>query len=345
MAPVAPPLVIGGVTVAPGERRGVSLPVGMLHTRVPVQMPVWVIHGRRPGPRLFISAAIHGDELNGIEIIRRVRARPLTGLKGTLLLVPVVNVFGLLQHSRYLPDRRDLNRSFPGSERGSLAARLAHLFMTEIVERCTHGIDLHTGAVHRSNLPQIRAQLDDEETRTLATAFGAPVVLDSHLRDGSLREAAAERGIPTLIYEAGEALRFDEMSIRVGVAGIVEVMRTLGMLRRKPGTRARPAKPVIADGSHWVRAPAGGILRTAIRLGQRVGAGELLGRVSDPFGADEVRVDATHEGIIIGRNSLPLVNEGDALFHVARMARLGEASRAVEAISGAFRDPDDIVPG
>ena len=343
MAPVAPPLVIGGVTVAPGERRGISLPVGMLHTRVPVQMPVWVIHGRRPGPRLFISAAIHGDELNGIEIIRRVRARPLTGLKGTLLLVPVVNVFGLLQHSRYLPDRRDLNRSFPGSERGSLAARLAHLFMTEIVERCTHGIDLHTGAVHRSNLPQIRAQLDNEETRTLATAFGAPVVHDSQLRDGSLREAAAERGIPTLIYEAGEALRFDEMSIRVGVAGIVEVMRTLGMLRRKPGARARPAKPVIADGSHWVRAPAGGILRTAIRLGQRVAAGELLGRVSDPFGAVEVRVDATHDGIIIGRNSLPLVNEGDALFHVARMARLGEASRAVEAISGAFRDPGDVI--
>jgi predicted deacylase len=343
MPPVAPPLVIGGVTVAPGERRGISLPVGMLHTRVPVQMPVWVIHGRRPGPRLFISAAIHGDELNGIEIIRRVRARPLKGLQGTLLLVPVVNVFGLLQHSRYLPDRRDLNRSFPGSERGSLAARLAHLFMTEIVERCTHGIDLHTGAVHRSNLPQIRAQLDDAETRALATAFGAPVVLDSRLRDGSLREAAAERGIPTLIYEAGEALRFDEMSIRVGVAGIVEVMRTLGMLRRKPGARARPAQPVIADGSHWVRAPAGGILRTAIRLGQRVGTGELLGRVSDPFGADEVRVDAPHEGIIIGRNSLPLVNGGDALFHVARVARPGEASRAVEAISGAFRDPGDVI--
>jgi predicted deacylase len=315
----------------------------MLHTRVPVQMPVWVIHGRRPGPRLFISAAIHGDELNGIEIIRRVRARPLKGLQGTLLLVPVVNVFGLLQHSRYLPDRRDLNRSFPGSERGSLAARLAHLFMAEIVERCTHGIDLHTGAVHRSNLPQIRAQLDDAETRALALAFGAPVVLDSRLRDGSLREAAAEKGIPTLIYEAGEALRFDEMSIRVGVAGIVEVMRTLGMLRRKPGARARPAQPVIADGSHWVRTPAGGILRTAIRLGQRVSTGELLGRVSDPFGADEVRVDAPHEGIIIGRNSLPLVNEGDALFHVARVARPGEAWRAVEAISGAFRDPGDVI--
>lgn len=332
-------ITIGGVTVAPGERRGLSLPAGMLHTHVPVEMPVWVINGRRPGPRLFISAAIHGDELNGIEIIRRIRARPLTGLRGTLLLVPVVNVFGLLHHARNLPDRRDLNRSFPGSDRGSLAARLAHLFMSEIVARCTHGIDLHTGAIHRSNLPQIRAQLDDAETRALALAFGAPVVLDSRLRDGSLREAAGERGIPTLIYEAGEALRFDEMSIRMGVAGIIEVMRRLGMLRGKASQRARAHKPVVADSSHWVRAPEGGILRSGLRLGQRVAAGELLGRVSDPFGAHEVPVTATHAGIVIGCNSLPLVNEGDALFHIARVERPGEAFATVEAIADAFRDP------
>lgn len=334
------PIVIGQTTIAPGERRGLSLPVGMLHTHIPVEMPVWVINGRRAGPRLFISAAIHGDELNGIEIIRRIRTRPLKGLRGSLLLVPVVNVFGLLHHARYLPDRRDLNRSFPGSERGSLAARLAHLFMSEIVDRCTHGIDLHTGAVHRSNLPQVRAQLDNPETRALAMAFGAPVVLDSRLRDGSLREAAAEKGIPTLIYEAGEALRFDELSIRMGVAGIIEVMRQLGMLARR-APRARAAQPVVADSSHWLRAPEGGILRTAVRLGQRVSAGQVLGQVSDPFGAHEFPVKATHAGIVIGRNSLPLVNEGDALFHVARVERPGEATRAVEAMTDAFRDPPD----
>jgi uncharacterized protein len=329
-------ITIGGVTIAPGERRGLSLPAGMLHTHVAIEMPVWVINGRHPGPKLFISAAIHGDELNGIEIIRRIRVRPLTGLRGTLLLVPVVNVFGLLHHARYLPDRRDLNRSFPGSERGSLAARLAHLFMREIVGRCTHGIDLHTGSVHRSNLPQIRAQLDDPETRALALAFGAPVVLDSRLRDGSLREAAAERGIPTLIYEAGEALRFDEMSIRLGVAGIIAVMRRLGMLRRKTTQRPRTAPPAVADSSHWIRAPEGGILRSAVRLGQRVATGEMLGQVSDPFGARDFPVTATHAGIVIGRNSLPLVNEGDALFHIARMERPGEALAAVTAIAEAF---------
>jgi uncharacterized protein len=331
-------MTIGGIRVAPGERRGISLPAGMLHTHLPVEMPVWVINGRRPGPRLFISAAIHGDELNGIEIIRRIRSRSLAGLRGTLLLVPVVNVFGLLNHARYLPDRRDLNRSFPGSERGSLAARLAHLFMSEIVDRCTHGIDLHTGAVHRSNLPQVRAQLDDPETRTLALAFGAPVVLDSQLRDGSLREAAAERGIPTLIYEAGEALRFDELSIRMGVAGIVEVMRQLDMLPAR-ARRTRPAQPVVADSSHWVRAPEGGILRTTVRLGQRVAAGQQLGKVSDPIGVQEYPVTASHAGIVIGRNSLPLVNEGDALFHVARVERPGEAVAAVNAIADSFRNP------
>jgi uncharacterized protein len=331
-------ITIGGTRVAPGERRGLTLPAGVLHTRVPVEMPVWVINGRRAGPRLFVSAAVHGDELNGIEIIRRIRARPLTGLRGTLLLVPVVNVFGLLHHSRYLPDRRDLNRSFPGSERGSLAARLAHLFMREIVDRCTHGIDLHTGAVHRSNLPQIRAQLDHEETRRLALAFGAPVVLDSRLRDGSLREAAEEKGIPMLMYEAGEALRFDELSIRMGVAGILEVMRQLDMLRRRGRDRARPAAPVVAESSYWVRAPEGGILRTAVRLGQRVSAGQLLGQISDPFGARETPVTASHAGIVIGRTSLPLVNEGDALLHVARVERPGEAVAAVAAISEAFRD-------
>jgi hypothetical protein len=330
-------ITIGGVEVRPGERRGLSLPIGMLHTHVPVEMPVWVINGRRAGPRLFICAAIHGDELNGIEIIRRIRVRPLAGLHGTLLLVPVVNVFGVLHHSRYLPDRRDLNRSFPGSERGSLAARLAQQFMAEIVTRCTHGIDLHTGTVHRSNLPQLRAQLDDPVTRELAMAFGAPVVLDSRLRDGSLRQAAAERGIPTLIYEAGEALRFDELSIRMGVAGILAVMRHLGMIRRRPPRAPRPM-PVVADSSYWVRAPEGGVLRSGLRLGQRIAAGERLGQVSDPFGERETPVSAAHGGIVIGRNSLPLVNEGDALFHIARVARPGAAYAAVEAISGAYRD-------
>ncbi|MEJ2514043.1 MAG: succinylglutamate desuccinylase/aspartoacylase family protein [Gammaproteobacteria bacterium] len=334
-----PDLVIGGVTVRPGQRMGVSLPVAMLHTHVPVDMPVWVIRGRREGPRLFVSAALHGDELNGIEIIRRIRRMSLlSGLRGTLILVPVVNVFGLLQHSRYLPDRRDLNRSFPGSERGSLAARLAHLFMDEIVARCTHGIDLHTGAVHRSNLPQVRARLDDEPTRELAMGFGAPVVLDSRLRDGSLREAAGARGIPTLIYEAGEALRFDETAIRIGVAGIVSVMRQLGMLKRTRTAAAR-REPVVASASYWVRAPEAGILRSTVALGRWVERGDVVGNISDPFGERDIPVEAATAGIVIGRNSLPLVNEGDALFHVARLTGPEEAEAALEVIADGRGEP------
>jgi predicted deacylase len=333
-------LTIGGITVPAGRRMGVSLPVAMLHTHVPVDMPVWVINGRRDGPRLFVSAALHGDELNGIEIIRRLRGMSLLSkLRGTLLLVPVVNVFGLLQHTRYLPDRRDLNRSFPGSERGSLAARLAHLFMSEIVARCTHGIDLHTGAVHRNNLPQVRARLDDDATRRLAVAFGAPVVIDARLRDGSLREAAAARGIPTLIYEAGEALRFDETAIRIGVAGILNIMRTLGMLRDTRAARARP-EPVIAASSYWLRAPEAGILRSTTALGQRVSRNQALGTISDPFGERDIPVCASQPGLVVGRNALPLVNEGDALFHVARVAHPGAAEAALEAMADDLADED-----
>ncbi|EDN66333.1 Succinylglutamate desuccinylase/aspartoacylase [Beggiatoa sp. PS] len=230
-------LYINDTQIPPDSRILFDLPVADLYTHTPLSLPVQVINGKKKGPRLFVSAAIHGDELNGVEIIRRLLMRSaLRKLQGTLIAIPIVNIYGLLNHSRYLPDRRDLNRSFPGSEQGSLAARLAHQFMTKIVAHCTHGIDLHTGALHRANLPQIRANLDVPETEDLARAFGVPVILNSTLRDGSLREAAAERGIPMLLYEAGEALRFDELSIRAGVRGIIAVMRTLGMLppsRRK----------------------------------------------------------------------------------------------------------------
>ncbi len=325
-------LTINGVAVHRGERVTVDLPVAQLYTHSPVAMPVQVVSGRKPGPRLFVSAAIHGDEINGVEIIRRLLKLPaLKRLRGTLVAIPVVNVHGLIHHSRYLPDRRDLNRSFPGSERGSLAGRLAHLFMTEIVEQCSHGIDLHTGAIHRSNLPQIRANLDDGETSRLAHAFGVPVLINADVRDNSLREAAAERGIPMLLYEAGEALRFDEVAIRAGVKGITRVMRALDMLPARKGTARQPAKPVIARSSSWVRAPVSGILRTVVALGAKVDKGTLLGVLADPFGERETEVTAPGPGIIIGRSVLPLANEGEALFHIARFRRIEHVSAKVEA--------------
>jgi len=329
------PFSINGSSVEPGTRATIDLPAGRLYTHAPMTIPVHVINGKHDGPRLFISAAIHGDEINGVEIIRRVlNSSSLKRLRGTLIAVPIVNIHGLINHSRYLPDRRDLNRSFPGSEKGSLAARLAHLFMEEIVCQSTHGIDLHTGAIHRTNLPQIRANLDDSATEELARAFDVPVIISSNLRDGSLREAAAEQGIPMLLYEAGEALRFDEVSIRAGVKGIINVMRRLEMLpasRRKSKTNI---EPVVARSSSWVRAPDSGILRAMIPLGGRVKKGTLLGVVADPFGEKEYQVFSPFSGIVIGRSNLPLVNEGDAIYHVARFGDIED----VEAKVGEFQE-------
>ncbi|MEJ2171275.1 MAG: succinylglutamate desuccinylase/aspartoacylase family protein [Woeseiaceae bacterium] len=322
-------ITIGETTVKPGERASISLPVADMYTGASLSMPVKVICGRREGPVLFVSAAIHGDELNGVEIIRRLlKRRTLQSLRGTLVAVPVVNVHGFLDLSRYLPDRRDLNRSFPGSSKGSIAARMANIFITQIVSKADYGIDLHTGALNRSNLPQIRANLDNEMTKELARAFGAAVVLDSKIRDGSLRACAADLGFPMLIYEAGEALRFDEVAIRAGLRGVIQVMRHLGML---PQIKKKTSmNPVIADSTRWVRAPASGIVSSKVALGTRVSAGQRLAIIGDPLGEAETHVVAPFDGIVIGRNNLPLSHEGDALFNVAAFESISRAEDKVE---------------
>jgi uncharacterized protein len=328
------PLVIAGTAVAPGERKRIQIPVGRRVSGNEISLPVEVIRGSAPGPRLFVCAAIHGDEIAGVEIIRRVLAqRVLRRLRGALIAVPIVNLYGFVGLSRYLPDRRDLNRSFPGSPRGSLASRLAHLFVSEVVDHATHGIDIHTAAVHRSNLPQIRAFLADPETDRLARAFGVPVVLDSNLRDGSLRQAVLEREIPILLYEGGEALRFDEVAIQAGFRGVMRVMRALRMLPAAPSSRSGE-KPFIAKSSQWVRAPGSGILRGRAKLGAAVAVGDRLGIVGDPLGAEEIPVLAERAGIVIGRSELPLVNEGDALFNVA----VFDAPKRVESSLESFRE-------
>jgi len=325
------PLIINGITILPGSRMTIDLPAGRLYTHTPMSIPVNIISGKHAGPRLFISAAIHGDEINGVEIIRRLlKHSVLKRLRGTIIAVPIVNVHGFINHSRYLPDRRDLNRSFPGSEKGSIAARLAHLFMQQIISKSTHGIDIHTGAIHRTNLPQIRANLDDAETNRLARAFNVPVIISSNLRDGSLREAAAENGIPMLLYEAGEALRFDEVSIRAGVKGIINVMRILEMLPQSGKKNRKQIEPVVAHSSSWVRAPDSGILRAMIPLGGRVKKGTLLGVIADPFGEREIQVIASFSGIVIGRTNLPLVNEGEALYHIARFGDMQDIESKVD---------------
>lgn len=308
---------IAGHTIKGGESRIIELPIADLYTHTPLTIPVKVVCGRRPGPNLFVSAAMHGDEINGVEIVRRLLAsKNLAKLRGCLVAVPILNVHGFITHSRYLPDGRDLNRCFPGNETGSLASRLAWMFTKEIVARCRYGIDLHTASGARFNLPQVRCNIRDEATIELAQSFGAPVVLNANIRDGSLRQEITEKERIMLLYEAGEALRFDEISIRMGVAGITSVMRKLGML---PG---RPYKSrfdqFTARSSTWVRAPQSGIFRVMASLGDWVRSGDLLGVVSDPMGENESEIKSPCEGLVISLQKLPLANTGDALIHIAR---------------------------
>ncbi len=302
--------------IPPGQLHRFEIPVSRLATQTLVSLPVTVINGIEPGPKLWLSAAIHGDELNGVEIIAQILARiNPQKLRGTILAVSIVNVFGFIEQSRYLPDRRDLNRSFPGSESGSLASQLAHLFMREIVAHSTHGIDLHTAAVHRINLPQIRANLEDETTYRCAKAFGAPLMMHATTRDGSLRHAATKKGIPVLLYEAGEALRFDYLAIKVGVEGILRVMNCLEMYQDELVTTV--SNSLEASKSRWIRAYCGGIFHLEVNLGQQVHKKQELGFITNTFGEDRVAVRANVNGMVISHIQNPLVNRGDAIVHLA----------------------------
>ena len=323
----------------------VSLPLSALSNQTPMSVPVTVIHAKREGPTLFVSAAIHGDELTGVAICRRLLgSEALNITRGTLLIVPIVNAFGFISHSRYLPDRRDLNRSFPGSVRGSLAAQLANLFLTEIVERSDYGIDLHSAAIHRSNLPQIRVDSEVPEAFALARAFGAPIIVNSSLREGSLRQAAGARGVPVIVYEAGEGLRVDELSVKVGMQGVLRVMAHLGMIRK---LREQAPEPVLSTSSRWVRAEASGLFRAFRQIGDHVQSGDRIGIVADPYGRSEAEVKANSTGIVIGRANMPAINQGDALFHIAKLENglaVGQQYDALERKAAEpMLDEDEII--
>jgi hypothetical protein len=325
------PIEIAGVTVKPGNRQSIDIPLPSFYTHSSVNMPVHVIHGRRPGPVLLVSATIHGDEINGVEIIRRLLVnKSMDRIQGTLIAIPVVNVYGFVSKSRYLPDRRDLNRSFPGSENGSMASRLANVLMTQILPHTTHVIDLHTGAVNRENLPQIRAKLQgNPELETLAKAFGVPVILNAEFLQNSFRAAAFDKGIGVLLYEAGEALRFDEVSIRAGVRGVLQVMIELGM--RPRSKRPRKVESMVANTSRWVRAGQSGILRALVATGTKVQEGDLLAYINNPLGENNEELTSPIAGIVIGKTNLPLVFAGEALFNIASYEEIDQIADNIDA--------------
>lgn len=309
------PITVGDRSVAPGRVARFELPFARLPSGTEASLPVAVVNGRYAGPHIWLSGAVHGDELNGVEIIRRVLRRlEARRLRGAVVAVPIVNVFGFLNESRYLPDRRDLNRSFPGSNRGSLANRLAGLFMSQVVSKCSLGIDLHTATNHRINLPQVRADLDDPDTLDLAYAFGAPFAIQARLRDGSLRQAATERQIRVLVYEAGQAHRFDEEAITAGVDGILRVMAKLGMIEND-----LPSAPAVRTvrRTNWLRARRGGIATLDVDLGAVVAEGDVIGSISDAFGTRPAKIRSGSAGWVIARSLNPLISPGDALVNLA----------------------------
>lgn len=320
---------IGDLDVAAGKSAIGEIPVSRLVTGNQVSIPINVLHGRNDGPVVWLSAAVHGDEIGGVEIIRRsLHGIDPKSLSGTIVAVPIVNVHGFLNGDRYLPDRRDLNRSFPGSPNGSLAARIANLFLTEIVSRCDVGIDLHTGSDHRTNLPQIRADLDDPRTRDLAIAFGAPFMMHAKLRDGSMRAAATATGSTVLLYEGGEAWRFDRDAIEAGVAGVGRVLSRLGMAQAVDELDESADSPIPAESrsSGWVRVRRSGIAGIDVELGQLVARGEIVATVRDSVGRRLSQTRANRTGMVIGLTRQPLVNQGDAIIHIAELLDPSETS-------------------
>jgi hypothetical protein len=335
-------LEVAGITIAPGQQKTVLLPVAETYVRQGASMPVHIVHGRRNGPSLFVCAAIHGDELNGIEAVRRLLTlKSLSSMAGTLYAVPVVNIYGFMSNTRYLPDRRDLNRFFPGCSNGSLASSLAQVLFKNIVCRCGYGLDLHTGSNHRKNLPHLRGNMSDPEVLSMAQAFGAPLALDTPGTEGSLRGAAVAKGIKMLTCEAGEALRFDEFSIRAGTRGITSVMKHLGMLAGRKKERRDDHMMHVARNSSWVRAGVSGLFQARIKLGQLVLKNHLLGFIHDPFGSTSLELRSPKEGIVIGVQTLPSVYKGDALIHLGYFDAPDKAEALVDAFSERMEQDDE----
>jgi len=312
-------LDFAGTRVAPGESGEIRLKVSETYTAEVVAIPVTVLRGKAPGPALFLSASIHGDELNGVGIIRDLlNDHPWDELAGTLVAVPVANVPAFLNQDRRLPDRRDLNRSFPGSSRGSLTSRVARALFDEVIKRCDFGVDLHTGGGDRSNYPQLRADLDVPEVADLARAFGSPFVVHGKGPERSLRRTAVRAGVPTVVFEAGSPRRFERPAIEAGKLGVLNVLRHLSML---PGEPEPPPLAFQVRESRWVRARAGGILDLKVELGQPVSRGEEISLNTNPFGRERSALKAPHSGVVLGLTQLPLVHPGDAICHLARLER------------------------
>ncbi len=322
-------LVIAGQSIVPGESKDIALQVSESYLGVPTYIPVHVVRAKEPGPTVFVTGAVHGDEINGTGIVRELMFKTLEIMKGTVIFVPVVNVFGFEAHARYLPDRQDLNRCFPGSATGSMSYRVAHVFFQEIVSKCDVGIDLHTAAVRKTNYPHIRADLDVAGMEELAFAFGCEVVVNKKGDEGSLRENATQAGCPTLLYEGGEALKFEQSIIDLGVRGVRNILIKLGML---PGKRVKPSYQTRVDKTVWVRSDDGGLLRFHVSPGEIVTKGQSLATNEQLLSPEEAIIVSPIDGIVLNMTTLPAVKPGEAICHIASPQKaLEEIQQEIES--------------
>lgn len=314
--------------IHPGEIASLALPMPEIFNCTPMYMPIKVVHGKQAGPCVLVIAAVHGDELNGMEIVNRLLSLSMMkNLHGTLIAIPVFNVYGFITRSRYLADGLELDRYFPGSETGSHASRLAHLFTKEILSMADYCIDIRTGAINHSNFPKIYIDTTNERTKELAEAFRAPVICNVSAEKNSLRETANFNKIPYMVYEAGEALRFDEHAIKIGVRGVANVLRKLKMLPEAHKQQKKAAKPFFTVQYLWVRASKSGVSYSKTKLGQWVKKGEQLTVIKDPVGTTEPSaVCAPCDGIIVDKNNLPVVHEGESLFQIAIFHEMEKAA-------------------
>lgn len=302
------------INIPKGTFKRIDLSIARLPSHTLIEMPIFVFRGKQAGKSLLLTAGIHGDEINGIMMLRQmISEHLLMPDRGTVIVIPLVNVYGFLQSTRELPDGRDLNRSFPGTLTGSLATRIAYILMHDVVPFVDFGVDFHTGGNRITNYPQIRCVFNDEKNIELATAFSPPFLLNSGLIEKSFRKEAANLGKSILVYEGGESLRLDEFSIREGRNGIKRLMHHLEMKEDDcPATH----ETIILHKTSWVRAKASGLFDTSLKYGEKVYKDQILAHITDPYGTTKIAVKCKIDGYIVGINNMPIVNAGDALIHI-----------------------------
>ncbi len=315
-------IVIGGEKVVPGESRLLQITIDRLPTGTLIDIPVYVVNSKRRGPVVLVQAGLHGDEINGIETVRRMLAEKKFGVNaGAIIAVPILNIFGFIHFSRDVPDGKDVNRSFPGTKTGSMASRIAYYYLSEIMHQIDYAIDLHTGGGQRHNFPQIRYTAEDERSVALAKVFNAPIAFPSKLIKGSFRNAAYKMNIPTIVFEAGESMRFDESAISQGMHGILKILKHLKMIAEVEPKYARHNETVYLERRRWLRAPTAGMFIPKSTNGSAIDKGQLLGVITDTFGKKTKKINAPFDGYICCVNHQAVVNQGEALFHVGTVKK------------------------